>query len=122
MSKHSFGGAFDIEDDALFTKEDLDEFAEELASSLNIEYMNQDVVAHVKDSYAIDTVDVGVTLLIEVFEDELEEPIGSFEYTAEMRVDLRKIQNPLSDLTKHYKQMFLDVFRDEIENYLNELE
>lgn len=122
MSKHSFGGAFDVEDDALFTREDLDKFAEELASSLNIEYMTQDVVAHAKDSYAIDTVDVGVTLIIEVFNDELDELVGSFEHTSEMRVDLRKIQNPSTDLTKHYKQMFLDEFRDEIENYLNELE
>ena len=111
MSNYSFGGAFDVEDDALFTRDDLDEFADEIADDLNMEYGDNDVVVAVIESYAENTVDVGVVLDISLHDDE-------FEYTSEHRVDLRKVRNPLADLLKYYKQMFLDDFRDEIEKYL----
>lgn len=111
MSKYSFGGAFDVEDDAFFTREDLDEFADQIASDLNMEYGDNDVAVSVIESYAENTVDVGVVLDLSFYDDE-------FEWTSEHRVDLRKIQSPLADLLKYYKQMFLDDFRDEIEKHL----
>ena len=87
----SYGGAYDIEDDMYFTKEDLLEFADELIDTLQDKGIFVDLV----DMYITD----GNRLVI-AFEDEDGNEIDTDEF-----IDMRKIRLP-KDIYK-YKNIFI---------------
>ena len=87
----SYGGAYDIEDDMYFTKEDLLEFADELIDTLQDKGIFVDLV----DMYITD----GNRLVISV-EDEDGNEIDTDEF-----IDMRKIRLP-KDIYK-YKNIFI---------------
>ena len=87
----SYGGAYDIEDDMYFTKEDLLEFADELIDTLQDKGIFVDLV----DMYMTD----GNRLVIAV-EDEDGNEIDTDEF-----IDMRKIRLP-KDIYK-YKNIFI---------------
>lgn len=96
--KRSYGGAYDIEDDMYFTKEDLYDFAEEVVESLNTKSHSGDV--DYSDIYIEND-----TLVMSVVWD-------SYEYTVMKRIDMRKIRKA-SDLKKYVK-IFADKFFNEM--------
>lgn len=91
LSEASYGGAYDIEDDMYFTKEDLLEFTDELIDSLQDKGIFVDLV----DMYITD----GNRLVIAV-EDEDGNEIDTDEF-----IDMRKIHLP-KDIYK-YKDIFI---------------
>ena len=91
LSEASYGGAYDIEDNMYFTKEDLLEFTDELIDSLQDKGIFVDLV----DMYITD----GNRLVI-VVEDEDGNEIDTDEF-----IDMRKIRRP-KDIYK-YKDIFI---------------
>ena len=91
LKEASYGGAYDIEDDMYFTKEDLLEFADELIDTLQDKGIFVDLV----DMYITD----GNRLVIAV-EDEDGNEIDTDEF-----IDMRKIRLP-KDIYK-YKNIFI---------------
>ena len=91
LKEASYGGAYDIEDDMYFTKEDLLEFADELIDTLQDKGIFVDLV----DMYMTD----GNRLVIAV-EDEDGNEIDTDEF-----IDMRKIRLP-KDIYK-YKNIFI---------------
>ena len=91
LKEASYGGAYDIEDDMYFTKEDLLEFTDELIDTLQDKGIFVDLV----DMYMTD----GNRLVIAV-EDEDGNEIDTDEF-----IDMRKIRRP-KDIYK-YKDIFI---------------
>lgn len=91
LKEASYGGAYDIEDDMYFTKEDLLEFTDELIDTLQDKGIFVDLV----DMYITD----GNRLVIAV-EDEDGNEIDTDEF-----IDMRKIRRP-KDIYK-YKDIFI---------------
>ena len=83
----SYGGAYDIEDDMLFTKEEIVEFADDVAEAFNSEYSS---TLSLSDCY-IDTPNI---LHVEYTDDE------GYEYSADVKLDMRKIRSP-RDISKY---------------------
>ena len=91
LSEASYGGAYDIEDDMYFTKEDLLEFTDELIDSLQDKGIFVDLV----DMYITDD-----NRLVIAVEDEDGNEIDTDEF-----IDMRKIHLP-KDIYK-YKDIFI---------------
>lgn len=97
-----YGGAFDIEDDQYFTRDDLNEFGYELEDkfreAINAKYGEVNLVSiYLEDSELEVTIGVG----------------SEYEATKTVKVDMRKIRTP-KDLYKYMDKllnMFLDDFR-----------
>ena len=105
----SYGGAYDIEDDMYFTKEDLLEFTDELIDTLQDKGIFVDLV----DMYITD----GNRLVIAV-EDEDGNEIDTDEF-----IDMRKIRRP-KDIYK-YKNIFIkDILSqyDELKSFNEDLD
>ena len=83
----SYGGAYDIEDDMFFTKEEIVEFADDVAEAFNSEYSS---TLSLSDCY-IDTPNI---LHVEYTDDE------EYEYSADVKIDMRKIRSP-RDISKY---------------------
>ena len=104
--KRYYGGAFDVEEDSFFTREDLDEFADAVAEDLSNMY--EDSTFSVVASYVEDTVNLTIEM-------NLDMPIDEFISTATHKIDLRRITgNPVDSLIRAYKQLYVDDFSDEI--------
>lgn len=89
LNEASYGGAFDIEDDQLFTRED-------------IEYASEDVIDHINETFD-DRFQLGGTW----FENgewivNVQTEDGMEEYEEKIKIDLRKIRNPFHDLKNKY--------------------
>ena len=109
LKEASYGGAYDIEDDMYFTKEDLLEFADELIDTLQDKGIFVDLV----DMYITD----GNRLVIAV-EDEDGNEIDTDEF-----IDMRKIRLP-KDIYK-YKNIFIkDILSqyDELKSFNEDLD
>lgn len=109
LKEASYGGAYDIEDDMYFTKEDLLEFTDELIDSLQDKGIFVDLV----DMYITD----GNRLVIAV-EDEDGNEIDTDEF-----IDMRKIRRP-KDIYK-YKNIFIkDILSqyDELKSFNEDLD
>lgn len=109
LKEASYGGAYDIEDDMYFTKEDLLEFTDELIDSLQDKGIFVDLV----DMYITD----GNRLVI-VVEDEDGNEIDTDEF-----IDMRKIRRP-KDIYK-YKNIFIkDILSqyDELKSFNEDLD
>lgn len=97
-----YGGAFDIEEDQYFTRDDLNEFGYELEDkfreAINAKYGEVNLVSiYLEDSELEVTIGVG----------------SEYEATKTIKVDMRKIRTP-KDLYKYMDKllnMFLDDFR-----------
>ena len=97
LNEASYGGAFDIADDQYFTREDLDNFSEEVLNHINETFVTQfDVSA----CY----IDDGV-LELEVTNDEYG------DYTISEKIDMRKIKEPW-----HLKREYASWFASELIN------
>lgn len=109
LSEASYGGAYDIEDDMYFTKEDLLEFTDELIDTLH----DKGIVVDLVDMYMTD----GNRLVIAV-EDEDGNEIDTDEF-----IDMRKIRRP-KDIYK-YKNIFIkDILSqyDELKSFNEDLD
>ena len=109
LKEASYGGAYDIEDDMYFTKDDLLEFTDELIDSLQDKGIFVDLV----DMYITD----GNRLVIAV-EDEDGNEIDTDEF-----IDMRKIRRP-KDIYK-YKNIFIkDILSqyDELKSFNEDLD
>lgn len=109
LKEASYGGAYDIEDDMYFTKEDLLEFTDELIDSLQDKGIFVDLI----DMYITD----GNRLVIAV-EDEDGNEIDTDEF-----IDMRKIRRP-KDIYK-YKNIFIkDILSqyDELKSFNEDLD
>lgn len=91
LSEASYGGAYDIEDDMYFTKDDLLDFTDELIDTLH----DKGIVVDLVNMYMTD----GNRLVIAV-EDEYGNQIDTDEF-----IDMRKIRRP-KDIYK-YKDIFI---------------
>lgn len=109
LKEASYGGAYDIEDDMYFTKEDLLDFTDELIDSLQDKGIFVDLI----DMYITD----GNRLVIAV-EDEDGNEIDTDEF-----IDMRKIRRP-KDIYK-YKNIFIkDILSqyDELKSFNEDLD
>lgn len=99
----SYGGAFDIQEDQYFTRDDLDEFAN---------YVMEEVSKLSKYDWILDLVDI-------YFEDnsELEMTISykDYEFSYTRGIDMRRIKTP-QDLIKKYAAEYISYFYNEIED------
>lgn len=100
----SYGGAYDVEDDMFFTKEELVEFANMVCDSFN-EWASPDVY------------DVDAVYFIGERPNVLEMCIsdGDYDLYATQRIDMRKIRRP-KDLDK-YVPIFLKQLKDAYQEY-----
>ena len=95
--KH-YGGAFDISDTAYFTRDDLDEFSNEVIEQLS-NATHADIIADVVDCYLDeDTNELELTL-----------SYNDYEHTHKEKIDMRKIKTP-KDLIKAYSHKFVNDF------------
>ena len=94
----SYGGAFDISDTAYFTRDDLDEFSEDVIEKLS-DATHADIIADVVDCYLDeDTNELELTL-----------SYNEYEHTHKEKIDMRKIKKP-KDLIKAYSHKFVNDF------------
>ena len=108
LDEASYGGAYDIEDDMFFTKEDLLDFTEEVIDRLEDEFNNK-FKFYVYQAYFNSPTDVYVAI-----EDETD----GLGYSYTFKVDMRKIKKP-SDLLK-YVPMTVKYFKDEHEKNIKD--
>ena len=109
LKEASYGGAYDIEDDMYFTKEDLLEFTDELIDTLQDKGIFVDLV----DMYMTD----GNRLVIAV-EDEDGNEIDTDEF-----IDMRKIRRP-KDIYKYRNIFIKDILSqyDELKSFNEDLD
>ena len=106
LTEASYGGAYDIEDDMYFTKEELVEFADEVCELL-----------HEKFGYDYETVEVGMESTTELY--LRIQDIHGVEEESTFRIDMRKIRKP-SDLFKYAKPIagrLAEKFEEEYQYY-----
>ena len=95
--KH-YSGAFDISDTAYFTRDDLDEFSNDVVEKLS-NATHADIIADVVDCYLDeDTNELELTL-----------SYNEYEHTHKEKIDMRKIKMP-KDLIKVYSNTFVNDF------------
>ena len=93
-----YGGAYDISDTAYFTRDDLDEFSNEVIEQLS-NATHADIIADVVDCYLDeDTNELELTL-----------SYNEYEHTHKEKIDMRKIKTP-KDLIKAYSYKFVNDF------------
>lgn len=88
MGKYSFGGAYDVEDDMFFTREEINEFGYEVADQLSNKFNTR---FDLSDIYMDDTTHMTI---------EISELDGGYTYTDYVKIDFRKIHKP-SDINKY---------------------
>ena len=93
-----YGGAYDISDTAYFTRDDLDEFSNEVIEQLS-NATHGDIIANVVDCYLDEDTN----------ELELTVSYGEYEHTHKEKIDMRKIKVP-KDLIKAYSHKFVNDF------------
>jgi hypothetical protein len=97
IKEASYGGAFDIEDDQFFTREELNEFGYDVVDALN-------TISYSRFKYEGCYMENGVL--------ELDVEWDGNVITAKARVDMRKIRKP-SDLYRAYGPSMVDQLRKE---------
>ena len=88
MSKYSFGGAYDVEDDMFFTREEINEFGFEVADQLSNKFNAR---FDLSDIYMDDTTHMTI---------QISELDSGYTYTDYVKIDFRKIHKP-SDINKY---------------------
>lgn len=102
LTEASYGGAYDIEDDMYFTKEELVEFGDDLAEQFSAW---ADDKCELSDVYMTSPVD----LVMEVAEND------GVEHQAKVKIDMRKIRLP-RDIEK-YTDIILKQWKDSYNEY-----
>ena len=105
LNEASYGGAFDIEDDQYFTRDDLDEFGYAMEEALN------DKTNLPTFNYAGCWVDKNWL--------ELDMECDGYEASWKIKIDMRKIKNP-RDLFRKYGTQAFDWFEKTFTEYLSE--
>ena len=95
--KH-YSGAFDISDTAYFTRDDLDEFSNNVVEKLS-DATHADIIVDVVDCYFDEDIN----------ELELTLSYNEYEHTHKEKIDMRKIKTP-KDLIKAYSHKFVNDF------------
>lgn len=102
LKESSYGGAFDIEDNQYFTRDDLVEFAEDVVARLNdISYSRFDYT----EVYLEPENNLALTLVW-----------SDYEYTIKEHIDMRKIRKPY-DLCRVYAPSFVFKAREVFSEY-----
>ena len=102
VNEASYGGAFDIEDDQYFTRDDLVEFAEDVVDRLND-------ISYSKFDYTEVYLEPGNNL-------ELTLVWSDYEETIKEHIDMRKIRKPY-DLCRIYAPLFVFKAREVFSEY-----
>ena len=102
VNEASYGGAFDIEDDQYFTRDDLVEFAEDVVARLND-------ISYSKFDYTEVYLEPGNNL-------ELTLVWSDYEETIKEHIDMRKIRKPY-DLCRIYAPLFVFKAREVFSEY-----
>ena len=102
LQEASYGGAYDIADDQYFTREDLEEFADEVISCIAA-----------RDDVLFDVCDLSADGLKITIGLNNAARNGEFEHTVTFRADLRSIRYPNTLATSKYVTMVAEQFRDE---------
>ena len=115
MNEASYGGAYDIEDDMYFTKEELMEFAGDLAEQY-IAWSGHEKV-YIEDLYIIDN-----HLIIELYDDN-----DGVYHSSDIKIDMRRIKLPKDiykysdDILNQWKNSYNEYHEyDDIEEKLTE--
>ena len=101
----NYGGAYDIDPEQFFTKDDIVEFADSLVQALNMDGKYPDGAEWVLSDVYMETPN---TLVV-----ELESPFESFE-TVKEKIDMRKIKKP-TDIFKYmtsFEKKFLAAVKE----------
>lgn len=104
MKEAHYGGAFDIEDDQFFTRDDLDEFGYYVEEELN----NSDCSCPKEFQYAGCWIDNNVVTCAMTN--------GDYEHEIDFKVDMRRIRSP-RDLIKRYAPGAIEEFKEAFESY-----
>ena len=103
-----YGGAFDIEPDMFFTREEIDEFADDVATELDSEL--DGVKVYVSDVYMTDANHLHIDF-------DLDDGDGASTASSDIRIDFRRITKP-SDINKYkeaakepVRQMYNEYFK-----------
>lgn len=102
----NYGGAYDIDPDAYFTRDDLTEFGEATAELISLDTGK-------KAEYAGAWIDNNILTADFVVDD--------FEYEVNVKIDMRKIRRP-ADLTTKYGDSVSGRFVEEYNNYMKDME
>lgn len=102
----SYGGAYDIEDDQYFTRDDLNEFGEAVAELISLDTKQQ-------AEYAGAWIDNNILTA--------EFMIDDFDYEVNIKIDMRKIRRP-NDLITKYGDAVATKYVDEYQKYAADLE
>lgn len=101
-ASYSYGGAYDVEDDMFFTKEELTEWASELIDTFN---QTNNSNYHLDDLYMKDTTTGQISI-----------SDSDYVLMADIVIDMRKIKKP-SDITK-YSSNILAQWQKEYDEYV----
>lgn len=102
----SYGGAYDIENDQYFTRDDLNEFGEAVAELISLDTKQQ-------AEYAGAWIDNNILTA--------EFMIDDFDYEVNIKIDMRKIRRP-NDLITKYGDAVATKYVDEYQKYAADLE
>lgn len=110
--KYNFGGAFDIENDMFFTREDLDELGEAVLEELKNTFKNNSYITSLElaSVYCEDT----TTVITQVV-------VNGMYLQCRSHISLRTISKP-SDLVEKYSYMIAAGFKEQIEKIIREAE
>lgn len=97
--KKSYGGAFDIGDTDYFTREDLNEFAEDVMQKIEDATQADPIIANVIECYIDENNNLELTI-----------SYMGYEHTHKEKIDMRKIKTP-KDLIKAYSHKFAEDFK-----------
>lgn len=99
LTEASYGGAFDIEDDQFFTRDDLNEFSNEVEDIFNDRY---ELSVNVSEAY----IDNNILDILLTY--------GDFEYSHKEKINMRRIKKP-SDLKAKYASIVATALYKQIE-------
>jgi len=88
-----YGGAFDVDPEAFFTRDDVDDLADAVAAALE----QNDLNVSIESSYVENNGEAQVTIT----------DADGYEYTGTAKVDMRRIRKP-SDLAAKYASIIAD--------------
>ena len=100
LSEASYGGAFDIEDDQLFTRDDIEEASDDVLGHINETF---DIPFHLGGTWF----ENGEWIVNVQSED-------GFEFEEKIKIDFRKIRNPFRDLKEKYAMQMAALLIDMI--------
>ncbi len=105
LTEASYGGAYDIVDDQYFTKDDLNEFIDDVLEAVDEHFG----VRNFTEIYDADITNGIISLTLS---------FKGYEESYSTKIDMRKIKVP-RDLIKHYSNEFIKYFIDKFEEAID---